>query len=273
MRCTSYCTAEYYDIDNLAKFLRIKGMEPKFFDEVIHIGMGAQGEETDVFFFPYGCIIVWENDEEDNDINLLQEVKPFETSPLARPIEDICSYHYNEAEGETEKTFINEEEDDIVLESNDKLVKLSLSHGFAQSVKLTGLEESVARTIKSTRFLSDELATSGKILLSRRKLAQQIGSLFAERNSINLHSDILDTPEFFWRRPRYEQYYNMAAEYMDIKTRIDILNKRLDVIHELYQILSEELNHAHSSRLELTIICLIVMEVVLVLLKDFFHWV
>ena len=105
--------------------------------------------------------------------------------------------------------------------------------------------------------------------MSRKKLSKKIGALFSERNSINLHSDILDTPEFFWRRPRYEHYYLMASEYMDIQTRLDILNRRLGVIHELYDILSSELNHRHSSRLELIIILLILIEVVVVLRNEF----
>jgi uncharacterized Rmd1/YagE family protein len=114
-----------------------------------------------------------------------------------------------------------------------------------------------------------ELATKGKISLSRKKLSQKIGALFAERNSVNLHSDILDTPEFFWRRPRYEPYYVMGVQYLDITTRIGILNKRLDVIHELYDILSNELKHSHSSRLELVIIFLIFIEVMITILRDF----
>ena len=65
----------------------------------------------------------------------------------------------------------------------------------------------------------------------------------------------------------------MASNYMDIATRLDILNRRLDVIHELYEILSNELKHAHSSYLEWVIIWLIVSEVVMHLLKDIFKWV
>ena len=60
---------------------------------------------------------------------------------------------------------------------------------------------------------------------------------------------------------------------MDIQQRLEILNKRLDVIRELYEILSNELNHIHSSRLELVIIYLIVIEVfiqvILFIVKDF----
>jgi uncharacterized Rmd1/YagE family protein len=135
---------------------------------------------------------------------------------------------------------------------------------------MEAFEKSVAKTIERTHHLQEELGLTGKISLSRKKLSQKIGALFSERNSINLHCDILDTPEFFWRRPRYETYYHLASEYMDIKQRLDILNRRLDVIHELYDILSNELKHAHSSRLEWTIIVLIVIEVVMMLAKDVF---
>jgi uncharacterized Rmd1/YagE family protein len=63
----------------------------------------------------------------------------------------------------------------------------------------------------------------------------------------------------------------MASQYMDISKRHDILNRRLDVIHELYEILSNELKHSHSSRLEWIIILLIVSEVILTILKDFWR--
>jgi uncharacterized Rmd1/YagE family protein len=255
MRCSSYCTGDIYDIDELARFLREEGREPKFYDDVIHIRKENEGSAGgDVFFFPYGCAIFWGLEEEEEH-QILSGVSPYVIKPLPFPTHDESTYHY----GET--TAIEEEDDEIVLESEDVLIKLSLSHGLSQSVKLAWFEESVGQTIEKTRHIPDELAKHGKISLSRKKLSQKIGALFAERNSINLHSDILDTPEFFWRRPRYEPYYFMASDYMDIATRLDILNRRLDVIHELYDILSGELNHRHSARLEVVIIWLIFIEV------------
>lgn len=262
MRCSYYCLGDIYDIDELAKFLREEGREPKFYDNVIHIRKdGEESEGGDVFIFPYGCTIFWGLEEEEEH-QILSEIRPFVGHPLMFPTHDLSTFHYGEA------TVIEEEEDEIVLESEDVLIKLSLSHGLSQSVKLEWFEESVSRTIEKTRHLPAELARKGKIYMSRKKLSKKIGALFSERNSINLHSDILDTPEFFWRRPRYEHYYLMASEYMDITTRLDILNRRLDVIHELYDILSSELNHRHSSRLELIIILLILIEVVVVLRNE-----
>jgi uncharacterized Rmd1/YagE family protein len=267
VRCTSYCTADSYITDSLSKHMRGEGLDPKFYDDVINITKETeQGQSGEIFYFPYGCVIFWGFSEEE-ETTYLDALKPYSTDPLSTPVRDTCSYIMGE------ETDVKEEDDEIILESDDPLIKLSLSHGLSQSVKLGAFEASVGETIAKTRHLPAELASRGKTSLSRKKLSQKIGALFAQRNSINLHSDILDTPEFFWRRPKYEHYYHMSSAYMDIATRLDILNKRLDVIHELYDILSDELKHAHSSRLEMVIILLIVSEVIMHLVKDIFKWV
>ncbi|MEI6628395.1 MAG: RMD1 family protein, partial [Alphaproteobacteria bacterium] len=99
--------------------------------------------------------------------------------------------------------------------------------------------------------------------LSRKKISQHLGKLFSQKNSINLDSYALDTPEFFWKRPRYEPFYQQAVDFLDIEVRLNILNGKLNLVHELYQILSDELKHAHSSFLEWIIIVLILFEVII----------
>jgi uncharacterized Rmd1/YagE family protein len=268
MRCAFYCTASSYRIDELLKFLHLQGFEPKIYDQAIHIkSLNHDEDDKDVYYFSYGCVVFW-GFEEVEELVFLEDLKQFEINSLDKRIIDTSKYLYTDEE----KTYINEEDDEIALASKDILIKLSLSYGLSQSVKMTHFENSVYNTIEKTRNLPEELRIKGTTSLSKKSMAQMIGALFAERNSINLHSDILDTPEFFWRRPRYETYYNMAASYLDINTRLEILNKKLDVIHELYQILSTEMNHIHSSRLEITIILLIVFEVVIIILKDLLHW-
>lgn len=259
MRCAYYCTTESYHLDELTKFLRNEGWDPKFYGDVIHIDR-HEDDSGDIFLFGYGCIAFW-GFEEAKELETLEKLKAFETNSLPAFIVDACSF----VQGD--ENHIDEENDEIVLDSSDPLVKLSLSHGLTQSVKLQAFEDLVDQTIERTRRLPQELSTKGRTSLSRHKLSQQIGELFALRNSINLHGDILDMPEFFWRRPRYEPYYHMASNYMDISTRLDILNRRLDVIHELYDILSDQLKHSHSSRLEWVVIGLIITEVLLHILE------
>jgi len=100
-----------------------------------------------------------------------------------------------------------------------------------------------------------------------------MGELFIERNSINLHSDILDKPEFFWVYPEVEPVYTMIANYLDLSPRVEVLNQRLGVVHELFDMLNSELNHQQTSRLEWIIIILIFIEVGITLMKDVFRWI
>lgn len=264
MRCASYCTSENYDLKEMQQHFTAFGQPARMIDDVLHLKCADQARTYDVFFFAYGCFISW-GSQVDDEKGLLQSIKPFELKPLQKPVEDTFKYHMGDV------TEINEEDDEIVLEKDDAFIKLSLSHGLSQSAKLATFEETIVRTIQSTRYLPRELAERGKISLSHKKLNQQLGLLFEERNSMNLHNDIMDTPEFFWRRPRYEPYYHMAASYVDIKQRLDVLNKKLDAVHDLYDVLSHQLNHIHSSRLEIVIILLISMEILLAI-AGHLHW-
>lgn len=261
MRCASYCTAESYDIHALRHFFDEKGAQVKMHDEVLHVFYPNDNGQSDIFFFPYGALIAW-NMGEGEERELIAALKPFEVNSLPKSVEDTFRYAIG---ADTE---VNEEEDLMIFGEDDPLIKLSFSHGLSQSAKLATFEESIVQTIQQTRHLPMELARTGRISLSRKKLSQQLGELFEERNSMNLHSDIMDIPEFFWRRPKYEPYYLMAAKYVDIQTRLEIVNKKLDVIHDLYDVLSQQLNHLQTARMELVIILLIAIEVLLVVAKD-----
>jgi uncharacterized Rmd1/YagE family protein len=79
----------------------------------------------------------------------------------------------------------------------------------------------------------------------------------------------LDIPEYFWEHPELEPLYVSIATHLELETRVELLNRRLDVIHDLFEMLGNELNHQHSSRLEWTIILLIVIEVFISLSEYF----
>lgn len=263
--CASYCLADSYKIDELARIFRAEGLDPRFYDEVIHIEYELDDFIGHAFFFTYGCAVFWglSHAQIQDILNLAASAANI---PVQHVVRDECFYRSSQ-----ESTII-EEEDLILLDSDDPVLKLSWSYGLSQSVKLTVFEDRITLAIQKSKHLPDELAVKGKTSLSRQQLSRKVGALYAERHSINLHNDLLDTPEFFWRRPSYETYYHMASSYLDITTRTNILNQRLSILHDLYEILSDELKHLHSSRLEWIIILLIVSEVVLTLLKDVLKW-
>lgn len=216
-----------------------------------------------VFCFPYGSTVFWGLTKE-QALTFLAELKEFEEQPYEELETDEFTYIY----GSSGKIF----EDEITLPDNDVLTKLAVSHGIAQSVKLGIFEIKIHKTFNDHKSLPEELARKGKIPLSRKDIRRKMGQLFIERSSINLHLDVLDAPEFFWEYPEFDPLYRMISLYLDITTRVEVLNQRLDVIHELLEMLGNELNHQHSSRLEWTIIWLIVIEVVLTVAKDLLKW-
>jgi uncharacterized Rmd1/YagE family protein len=262
MRCSCYCTAASYDIPRLFQHLQKLG-PTQLYRDVIHIQIKENKQiKGDIFYFPYGAIVCWGFTEEDEK-EILTSLKEFEKEASNKPELDEFTFAYGEA--------VKIEEDEITLHNKSSLTKLAISHGLAQSVKLTTFEDLIQKTIDHTKQLPMDLALNGKIKLSRKEISQKMGEIFIERNFINLHSEILDTPEFFWDYPELESFYRRTAHYLDVNKRVEMLNKRLNVVHELYVILSSELNHQHSSRLETTIVLLILLEVTIALLRDLFH--
>jgi len=58
----------------------------------------------------------------------------------------------------------------------------------------------------------------------------------------------------------------MAANYLEIRQRTEVLSKKLETIHELLEMLADEQKHLHSSTLEWIIIWLIAVEILMSLL-------
>lgn len=256
MRCAAYCTATSFEAIKLSEFLKPKFSATRF-REVLHVKLG----EGDVFVFPYAAMVFWGLDSK-QELDFLDLLKPFEYQPVEKVCDDEFDFEY----GSTASI----KDDAIVLPNKDVLTKLAFSQGIAQSVKLDSFEFTIQKTVDLTRELPERLASLGKISLSGTEIRRMMGRLFIDRHSINLHQELLDTPEFFWEHSELEPYYRLVAHYLDIERRVNVLNQRLTVLKELFDMLNTEINHKHSSRLEWTIIWLIVIEVLLELVALYF---
>ncbi|MDZ5761229.1 RMD1 family protein [Lyticum sinuosum] len=273
-QCLSYCAGDSYDLLAISEHFTKEGYAHSVYGrDVLHldaevVGMNQDSSKGDIFIYSYGCAVFWglERLNEERMVNMLRE---FLDKPLSKLVVDRCNYSVNP---NIDSAFIDNELDEICLQKHDIYITLAFSYGLSQSVKLGSFEESVQKTIKENTQIPESLINSGKISLSKKDLAKKIGILFSERNLVSLNKEFFDTPDFFWRRPKYEPYYEMSLKFIDLKQRVQILNNRLDVIHELYGIVSAELQHAHSLRLELIVILLIFIEVILAVLKDIMHW-
>jgi len=261
MDCRAYCTATSYKIKPLFDYFRERYKTTSFRD-VIYVEFPlSSGEVGDLFFFAYGAAVFWKIPKE-KEIFFLKEIELFEENRLDEIETDEFTFSFGDA--------LKIIEDEIFIPDQEMLSRLAISQALAQSAKLSTFESAIQKTYNLSRQIPLDLAKKGKISLSKKEIRRQMGELFIERSSINLQTDVLDTPEFFWDYPELEPYYKVTANYLDIKTRVEVLNHRLDVVHELFQMLGTELNNQHATRLEFTIVLLIVIEVILSLLRDVF---
>ena len=104
------------------------------------------------------------------------------------------------------------------------------------------------------------MAAVGSIHLEQTQLGKMIGEIFVIRHDVNLHSDILDTPDFFWEEDKFEPEYKMVMRYLEMSGRVEVVNKRLDLLRELLDVLQEQMEANHAVTLEWIVIWLIVIE-------------
>ncbi|MGI4851056.1 MAG: RMD1 family protein [Janthinobacterium lividum] len=256
MRCSAYCSASSYNIQRLVDQLN------SFSPILIHEGSyHLKDEASDIFLFAFGVVIFW-HVSESQEKKFLNQIRPYEHESLAIMESDYFSFEYGKSP--------NMHQDHICLNSEqDFLEKFTISQGLAQSIKLASFESRIEKVIGEVKEITDALVQKGIVPLSQRQISRKIGLLFSERSSINLHSDFLNPPDFFWDNPELEPLYQMVAKDVTIRSRTQTLNRKLDIMHDLYQILSDTLNHRHSTKLEWIIIVLIMIEVVLALATKF----
>ena len=80
---------------------------------------------------------------------------------------------------------------------------------------------------------------------------------------LSLFALSIDTPDFFWNEKVYEPEFKLFSSYLEMAGRTEILNKRLDMLRELLDVLQQQMENAHAVKLEWIVIYLIVAEVVL----------
>lgn len=255
--CYAYCLANTFTFAELITTLDDHYHLEKYRD-VIHLKKNT----SEIYIFQYGVIVAW-NISYDELQAFLLELKPFQNESLATPIIDEFTFS-------TGGDNFRIHSDHITCQTTENMEKIAVSHGIAQSVKLADLEQSAQNTIDDTAYIPRSIAKEGVTHLSRRDISRMRGGLYLVKSNIHLNFDLLDTPEFFWEYPELQDIYITTANYLEVTQRIDILNKKLDIIHELFTMLSDEQKHKHSSTLEWIIIWLIAIEIVFFLVHDIF---
>ncbi|KAI8906580.1 hypothetical protein DFJ77DRAFT_477236 [Powellomyces hirtus] len=225
----------------------------------------AQGQPSwmlrgEVFIFDYGVIVFW-NLSEAEEKSYLHIIQRFAVELLPKGDSENEDFHYQyDLSGPHQPRIFN---DMITLKSGNELIKLTISHGLAQSVKLAFFENVMEETIDGTIPLPRAMAKYGEVRMTRIDVMKIVGQLFKLKMNVNLISNVLDTPELFWSEPELEGLYNAIRGYLEISQRAKLLNTRADIISDLLDMLTEHMNSNEMTYITWIVIILIVVAVVI----------
>lgn len=259
---TPYIYSKPYKSTPAPNNLLIEGIDPPPQENDV-LDSIPESLASQLFVFEYGVVVMWAFTEQDEK-RFLKEIQPFETEKLADDDVEVEEFRLYYAASYQPRIY-----NDVITLKNPQnyMIKLSVSHALAQSVKLSLYEELMDNTIEMTKDIPRTIAEEGKVNMPRPTIMKQIGQLFILRININLVGSVLDSPELFWSEPQLEPIYLAARQYLEMNPRVELLNQRAEVIGDMLSMLKESITHTHSETLEWIVIILIGVEIVVGLLN------
>jgi len=238
-------------------------LSPDLDSECLYMTNTFTSEDADmfkeIFIFRVGCVVFWNVPELERNA-VLNFLKPFNEDAYNEDIvfeeSEMMSFSLSQTgKSHLEKGTIN------VCEDASTLVKYAFSDAISLSVKLGTWERSLVKIIDSIEHISEDLKDRAVVRLKHEEVLQKTGEILALRHLINLSSDLLGTPDFYWDRESLEDLYLKTCAHLSIKKRTQVVNEKLNHCLEILEMSSNYLETKQGHRLEWIIIILIGIEI------------
>ncbi len=145
--------------------------------------------------------------------------------------------------------------------SPDRLILIA--EALAKSTVLARHEREVAAVFDTTEPFARELAKSGRMHGGRRAILQQIGNALSVRHRVTGPVAVSEKPDILWDQPQLERLYARLEDEYELKERSEALNRKLAVVAESAQVLTDIIDTRRALRLELIIVFLILTELLI----------
>ena len=98
---------------------------------------------------------------------------------------------------------------------------------------------------------------------SRQSILKNIGNALLVRHRVSGPVEVEEKPDVLWDKPHLERLYARLEDEYELKERAESLNRKLAVIAESAQVLTDIIDTRRSLRLEVIIVLLILFEVII----------
>ena len=259
MECLSYCIANSIDLTRLDNHYKttLVGYESVKSRDILKLSP-CNVKNTLVFVFKNGTVVSW-GFKRYQISAYLDTIRLFADKPISFRVRDEFNYQLGD------KTLIEPHDffdvDCLRIDTDNDELKLSLSYGFSQSVKLQYFETILETLIEKYTPLIHSLSNKGGMPVTRNQIRQVIGEILGAKSEMNLISNFLYHPKYFWQHPTLEEHYIMLERYLHIQRRVNAINHRLDTLNEIFDMFNGYLENRHTHSLEIMVIVLIAIEI------------
>jgi len=215
------------------------------------------GHEGLVTVFRYGVVVLF-------GLSVLEE------DEVLRGLRGRVVHPVEPRDDETAVVEISPDKDGEILPGGPILLKAAtpehmvvIADALAKSVVLARDEREVSSVIEVVEPLARQLAERGRTPGGRRAILKHIGNALLVQHRVSGRVAVAEKPDAVWDRPDLERLYSRLQDEYELTERADALNRKLAVISDTAEVLTDMIDTRRSLRLEAVIVVLILSEIVL----------
>jgi uncharacterized Rmd1/YagE family protein len=214
------------------------------------------GKEGYVTLFRYGvAVTVGVTAEEEQQI--LRDLQPRLIGPI-KPVEE-----------ETALIEAAPDKEDQILPGGPIMLKTTtpehpivIADALSKSVVLARDEREVAAVFDLIEPFARQLSQSGGAAAGRRAILKIIGHALLVQQRVSGRVAVTEKPDVVWDRPDLDRLYGRLEDEYELKERAEALSRKLTVIADTAEVLTDIIDTRRSLRLEIAIVILIAVELI-----------
>jgi len=148
---------------------------------------------------------------------------------------------------------------------------LVIADALAKNIALSRDEREVSKVFETIEPLAAELARTGRSPSDRRGMLRTIGQALLVHHRMSGRVEVEEKPDVLWDNPQVERLYARLVDEYELKERAGAVTRKLRVISDTTQALTDLIDTQRSTRLEATIVALIVVEILIALFDVFWR--
>jgi len=212
------------------------------------------GKDGFVTLFRYGVVVTLclSPDEEQQ---VLRSLQPRLVRPISPPEEETLLIEQ-----------VPDKDDQILPGGPLGLTTITPEHliviadALSKSVVLARDEREVAAVFDIVEPFARQLAEKGRLFGGRRTILKHIGNALLVQHRLSGRVAVTEKPDVVWDRQDLDRLYARLEDEYELKERAEALSRKLKVIADTAEILTDTIDTRRSLRLEIIIVILIAVE-------------